>query len=202
MALGDSVTQKQGFSKMQMFNIANIYAISAAVALVAGVFYWRMIGVSLAGLAPRGLKSAPLPVPAQLEALAARGRHRNIRYPVAPVVADFHGSADSHAGHISVDGIAVKASEPSGERQTRTARRIEGDRHFAAAIYRHFAIVKPVIRAAEIIEVTVAAPAEANFVIPPGAATTAIPIVAIAIWTAIDTAAEYPLVPRHSISKV
>jgi hypothetical protein len=43
--MGDSITQKQGFSKMQLFNVANIYAVSAIVALIAGVFYWRMIGV-------------------------------------------------------------------------------------------------------------------------------------------------------------
>ena len=45
MALGDSVTQKQGFTRMQMFNVANIYAISAILACIAGVFYWRMIGI-------------------------------------------------------------------------------------------------------------------------------------------------------------
>ena len=45
MALGDSVTQKQGFTRMQMFHIANIYAVSAIVACVAGVFYWRAIGI-------------------------------------------------------------------------------------------------------------------------------------------------------------
>jgi anion transporter len=45
MAMGDSITQKQGFSRMQLFNVANIYAVSAIVALIAGVFYWRMIGI-------------------------------------------------------------------------------------------------------------------------------------------------------------
>jgi solute carrier family 13 (sodium-dependent dicarboxylate transporter), member 2/3/5 len=45
MAMGDSITQKQGFSKMQLFNIANIYAVSAILACIAGVFYWRMIGI-------------------------------------------------------------------------------------------------------------------------------------------------------------
>jgi len=45
MAMGDSVTQKQGFTRMQMFNIANIYAVSAILACIAGVFYWRMIGI-------------------------------------------------------------------------------------------------------------------------------------------------------------
>ena len=45
IAMGDSITQKQGFSRMQMFNVATIYAVSAMVALIAGVFYWRMIGV-------------------------------------------------------------------------------------------------------------------------------------------------------------
>jgi anion transporter len=45
IAMGDSITQKQAFSKMQLFNIANIYAVSAILACIAGVFYWRMIGV-------------------------------------------------------------------------------------------------------------------------------------------------------------
>jgi sodium-dependent dicarboxylate transporter 2/3/5 len=45
MAMGDSITQKQGFSKMQLFNVANIYAASAILACIAGVFYWRMIGI-------------------------------------------------------------------------------------------------------------------------------------------------------------
>jgi anion transporter len=45
MAMGDSITQKQAFSRMQLFNIANVYALSAILALVAGVFYWRAIGV-------------------------------------------------------------------------------------------------------------------------------------------------------------
>jgi sodium-dependent dicarboxylate transporter 2/3/5 len=45
IAMGDSITQKQAFSKMQLFNVANIYAVSAIMALVAGVFYWRMIGI-------------------------------------------------------------------------------------------------------------------------------------------------------------
>ena len=45
MAMGDSITQKQAFSKMQLFNVANIYAVSAILALIAGVFYWRLIGV-------------------------------------------------------------------------------------------------------------------------------------------------------------
>ena len=45
MAMGDSITQKQAFSRMQLFHIANIYAVSAIVACIAGVFYWRMIGV-------------------------------------------------------------------------------------------------------------------------------------------------------------
>jgi anion transporter len=39
MAMGDSITQ------MQLFNIANVYAVSAILALIAGVFYWRAIGV-------------------------------------------------------------------------------------------------------------------------------------------------------------
>jgi di/tricarboxylate transporter len=45
IAMGDSITQKQGFSRMQMFNVATIYAVSAILACIAGVFYWRMIGV-------------------------------------------------------------------------------------------------------------------------------------------------------------
>ena len=45
IAMGDSITQKQAFSRMQLFHIANIYAVSAIVACIAGVFYWRMIGI-------------------------------------------------------------------------------------------------------------------------------------------------------------
>jgi sodium-dependent dicarboxylate transporter 2/3/5 len=45
MAMGDSITQKQAFSKVQLFNMANIYAVSAILSLVVGVFYWRMIGI-------------------------------------------------------------------------------------------------------------------------------------------------------------
>jgi anion transporter len=45
IAMGDSISQKQAFSRMQLFHIANIYAVSAIVACIAGVFYWRMIGV-------------------------------------------------------------------------------------------------------------------------------------------------------------
>lgn len=45
IAMGDSITQKQAFSKMQLFHIANIYAVSAIISCIAGVFYWRMIGI-------------------------------------------------------------------------------------------------------------------------------------------------------------
>jgi anion transporter len=45
MAMGDSITGKQGFSRTQLFNVANIYAISAIISCIAGVFYWRMIGL-------------------------------------------------------------------------------------------------------------------------------------------------------------
>ena len=45
MAMGDSITGKQAFSRMQLFHIANIYAVSAIIACIAGVFYWRMIGL-------------------------------------------------------------------------------------------------------------------------------------------------------------
>jgi len=45
IAMGDSISQKQGFSRMQLFNVANIYAVAAILACIAGVFYWRMIGV-------------------------------------------------------------------------------------------------------------------------------------------------------------
>ena len=45
MAMGDSITQKQGFSRIQLFNIANIYAVTAILSCIAGVFYWRMIGL-------------------------------------------------------------------------------------------------------------------------------------------------------------
>jgi len=45
MAMGDSITGKQGFSRIQLFNVANIYAVSAILSLIVGVFYWRMIGI-------------------------------------------------------------------------------------------------------------------------------------------------------------
>jgi len=45
IAMGDSITGKQAFSRVQLFNVANIYAVSAIVALVVGVFYWRMLGL-------------------------------------------------------------------------------------------------------------------------------------------------------------
>jgi anion transporter len=45
IAMGDSITQRQGFSRLQLFHVANIYAVSAIITCVIGVFYWRMIGV-------------------------------------------------------------------------------------------------------------------------------------------------------------
>ncbi|MGH9594012.1 MAG: anion permease, partial [Bryobacteraceae bacterium] len=45
MAMGEGITAKQGFTRTQLFNIANIYAVSAILACIAGVFYWRMIGL-------------------------------------------------------------------------------------------------------------------------------------------------------------
>ena len=45
MAMGDGMTAKQGFSKGQLFFLGTIYAVSAILATVAAVFYWRMIGV-------------------------------------------------------------------------------------------------------------------------------------------------------------
>jgi hypothetical protein len=45
MAMGDGMTVKQGFGKGQLFYLATIYAVASIVALIAAVFYWRLIGV-------------------------------------------------------------------------------------------------------------------------------------------------------------
>lgn len=45
VAMGESITQRQGFSRMQLFHLANIYAVSAILSCIAGVVYWRLIGV-------------------------------------------------------------------------------------------------------------------------------------------------------------
>jgi hypothetical protein len=45
MAMGDGMTLKQGFSKGQLFFLGTIYAGASIVALIAAVFYWRLIGV-------------------------------------------------------------------------------------------------------------------------------------------------------------
>ena len=45
MAMGDGMTLKQGFSKGQLFYLGSIYAVASIVALIAAVFYWRLIGV-------------------------------------------------------------------------------------------------------------------------------------------------------------
>jgi anion transporter len=45
MAMGDGMTLKQGFSKGQLFYLGSIYAVASLVALIAAVFYWRLIGV-------------------------------------------------------------------------------------------------------------------------------------------------------------
>jgi divalent anion:Na+ symporter, DASS family len=45
IAMGDSISQKQGFTRGQLFRMANVYAVSAILATIVGVFYWRMIGL-------------------------------------------------------------------------------------------------------------------------------------------------------------
>lgn len=45
MAMAEGMTAKQGFSKGQLFYLASLYAVAAIVATVAGVFYWRIIGI-------------------------------------------------------------------------------------------------------------------------------------------------------------
>jgi di/tricarboxylate transporter len=45
MAMGDGMTGKQGYSKGQLFYLGTIYALSAILAVIAAVFYWRLIGV-------------------------------------------------------------------------------------------------------------------------------------------------------------
>jgi di/tricarboxylate transporter len=45
IAMGDGIAAKQAWNRGQLFLIATVYAISAIVATVVGVFYWRLIGV-------------------------------------------------------------------------------------------------------------------------------------------------------------
>jgi di/tricarboxylate transporter len=45
IAMGDGISAKQAWNRGQLFLIATVYAISAIVATVVGVFYWRLIGV-------------------------------------------------------------------------------------------------------------------------------------------------------------
>jgi anion transporter len=44
MAMGDGMTGKQGFNKGQLFYLGTLYAVASIVAMVAAVFYWRIIG--------------------------------------------------------------------------------------------------------------------------------------------------------------
>lgn len=45
IAMGDGITAKEGFTRGQVFRLANIYAVAAILTAVVGVFYWRIIGV-------------------------------------------------------------------------------------------------------------------------------------------------------------
>jgi len=45
MAMGDGMTGKQGFSKGQLFYLGTLYAVASVVAMIAAVFYWRLIGI-------------------------------------------------------------------------------------------------------------------------------------------------------------
>jgi len=45
MAMGDGMTGKQGFSKGHLFYLGTLYAVASVVAMIAAVFYWRIIGV-------------------------------------------------------------------------------------------------------------------------------------------------------------
>ena len=44
IAMGDGISARQAWDRGQLFLIATVYAISAIVATIVGVFYWRMIG--------------------------------------------------------------------------------------------------------------------------------------------------------------
>src|SRR5215469_13668189 len=45
MAMGDGMTGKQGFSKGHLFYLGTLYAVASVVAMIAAVFYWRLIGI-------------------------------------------------------------------------------------------------------------------------------------------------------------
>jgi anion transporter len=45
IAMTEGITEKQGFSRGELFRLATIYAFSAIVAAVVGYFYWRVIGI-------------------------------------------------------------------------------------------------------------------------------------------------------------
>jgi di/tricarboxylate transporter len=45
IAMTEGITDRQGFSRGELFRLATIYAFSAILAAVVGYFYWKMIGV-------------------------------------------------------------------------------------------------------------------------------------------------------------
>jgi hypothetical protein len=45
IAMTEGITQRQGFTRGQVFGFATIYAFSAIVACVVGYFYWKIIGI-------------------------------------------------------------------------------------------------------------------------------------------------------------
>jgi hypothetical protein len=45
MAMGEGMTQKQGFSKGQLFKLATVNVAAALLATAIGAFYWKITGV-------------------------------------------------------------------------------------------------------------------------------------------------------------
>jgi anion transporter len=45
IAMTEGITDRQGFSRGELFRLATIYAFSAIIAGVVGYFYWKMIGI-------------------------------------------------------------------------------------------------------------------------------------------------------------
>jgi anion transporter len=45
MAMTEGITARQAFSRFELFRLASVYALSAIIAGVVAIFYWRMIGL-------------------------------------------------------------------------------------------------------------------------------------------------------------
>src|SRR5450755_1812945 len=101
-------------------------------------------------------------MPAQLEALPAAGRHRDVGHAIPPVEPDFHRTANASAGHIRHDQVSIEAREASGESRPHATIVLERYRNLTAAVHRYIAIVEPVVGTAKIVKVAVAAAREVD----------------------------------------